>query len=417
VVSVNEIAIMDAVRGLLDTGFDSADRDALERAARWNAMVKAFAAWVDVRCARRADELKSGITDDGFATLLAANGSGRDAKAAVERDRACNTVPQLGDALADGAVSGEHLDALARHTKHLTDDERADVADRGAELAAAAEQRSASAFDRYARDLVAAVRERHRANSDVEEAERQQALVGVSRWTETGTGMKCTLVKLDPVTDSQWWSVIDAHLATLRQNPSNANLAFTRLKAKAVVTAATAEGGGMGVPEVNIHVDATTVADGRHDHTLCELADGTPVPVATMQRFLCDATMRAVFVEPDGSVRRIAELRTPNRAQRRALAAMYATCAHPDCTVPVTNCKAHHIVWYSRQGPTLLDNLLPVCEQHHHLLHEGGWTATMTPDRTVTWTRSDGTAWRTHHSPNRTPTSGTPPRPRRQPAT
>lgn len=124
VVRVNEVVILDAVRGLLATGFDAAERDELERAARWNATLKSFAAWVDVRCARRADELKSGIADDGFALLLGANGSGRDAKAAGERDRACSTVPQLGDALAGGAVSGEHLDALAKHTKNLSDAER-----------------------------------------------------------------------------------------------------------------------------------------------------------------------------------------------------------------------------------------------------------------------------------------------------
>jgi hypothetical protein len=413
---MNEIAVADALQGLVAVGFDAADRDELERAARWNATLKSFTAWVDVRLARRADELKSGITDDGFALLLGANGSGRDAKAAGERDRACTTVPQLGDALADGAVSGEHLDVLARHTKNLTDAERADVADRGDELAAAAGSRSASAFDRYARDLVAGIKERHRPNSDVEEAERQRALVEVSRWTETGTGMKCTLVKLDPQSDSQWWSVIDAHLARLRQDPANANIPFTRLKARAVVAAATTGGAGMGVPEVNIHTDAATAESGRHDHTMCELIDGTPVPVPTMQRFLCDALVRAVFVEPDGSVRRIAELRTPNRAQRRALAAMYSTCAHPDCAAPVTNCKAHHIVWYSKQGPTLLDNLLPVCEQHHHLLHEGGWSVTMTPDRTVTWIRPDGSVWRTHHSPNRPPNRPPHPPGQRRPA-
>lgn len=67
----------------------------------------------------------------------------------------------------------------------------------------------------------------------------------------------------------------------------------------------------------------------------------------------------------------------------------------------MTHCKAHHIVWYTRQGPTLLDNLIPVCEEHHHLLHEGGWNLTMTPDRTVTWTRPDGSVSRVHHSPNR----------------
>ena len=134
---------------------------------------------------------------------------------------------------------------------------------------------------------------------------------------------------------------------------------------------------------------------------LCELDDGTPIPVSTMQRFLCEAIVRAVFIEPDGSIRRIAEMRTPNRAQRRALEAIYSTCAHPDCQIPITQCKAHHIIWYSKRGPTLLDNLVPLCEQHHHLVHEGGWRITMTPDRTITWTKPDGTIWRTHHSPNR----------------
>ena len=96
-------------------------------------------------------------------------------------------------------------------------------------------------------------------------------------------------------------------------------------------------------------------------------------------------------------------MRTPNRAQRRALAAIYATCAHPDCTVPITQCKIHHVVWYTKRGPTLLANLVPLCERHHHHVHEGGWTLAIDPDRNLTWTRPDGEVWRTHHSPNRHP--------------
>jgi hypothetical protein len=36
-------------------------------------------------------------------------------------------------------------------------------------------------------------------------------------------------------------------------------------------------------------------------------------------------------------------------------------------------------------------NLVPLCEQHHHLVHEGGWKLTMTRDRVATWSRPDGT--------------------------
>ncbi|MEM9516239.1 MAG: HNH endonuclease signature motif containing protein, partial [Actinomycetota bacterium] len=44
-------------------------------------------------------------------------------------------------------------------------------------------------------------------------------------------------------------------------------------------------------------------------------------------------------------------------------------------------------------GPTDMDNLIPVCEHHHHQLHEGGWQLTMTPERVTTWTRPDGTIY------------------------
>jgi hypothetical protein len=183
----------------------------------------------------------------------------------------------------------------------------------------------------------------------------------VKEWTETETGMKCTLLKLDPLRHRQIQAVIEAKLAQLKQDPLNAKIPFEQLKVMAWSSVVRGEGAGVGVPEVNIHTDATTAAEGPHEHTLCELDDGTPIPVSTMQRFLCDAVVRAVIIEPDGTIRRLAEMRTPNRAQRRALAAMYSTCAHPDCTVPVTQCKAHHIVWYSQHGPTLLDNLVPRC--------------------------------------------------------
>ena len=42
-----------------------------------------------------------------------------------------------------------------------------------------------------------------------------------------------------------------------------------------------------------------------------------------------------------------------------------------------------------------IDNLLPLCERHHHLVHEGGWTLTMTAGRVATWSRPDGAV---HHS-------------------
>ncbi len=87
------------------------------------------------------------------------------------------------------------------------------------------------------------------------------------------------------------------------------------------------------------------------------------------------------------------QCRLANRAQRRALRAMYRTCAHPDCTVPFDSCRIHHVIYWERGGPSDLDNMLPLCERHHHLVHEGGWTLQLFPDRRTTWRTPDGTVY------------------------
>ncbi len=370
-----------------------------------NARLKAFTVRYDMRCSRRADQLAAeGASESGFAVLLdAGNGSARDAKAAGDRERVCSDLPGFETALADGVVSGEHLDVLAKHTRQLTDAERCELIAAGSELVDQATSRSAWGFERDLKNRVADITARHRPDNDVAELEAQRAASKVKRWTEAGTGMKMTLIALDPLRDRQFHAVVDAQLAALRHDPTNANVAFDQLKAQAVVAAVSATAGGFAVAEIVIHTDAHTACEGRHTHTMCETVDGDPVPVATMQRFCCEAILTAVIVDVDGTVRNMHEQRTANRHQRRALAAMYATCAHPHCQVTFSNCRIHHVVWFSRGGHTVIDNLLPLCETHHHLVHEGGWTLTITPDRTVTWTRPDSTIWLTHPSINRQP--------------
>jgi len=48
------------------------------------------------------------------------------------------------------------------------------------------------------------------------------------------------------------------------------------------------------------------------------------------------------------------------------------------------------VQWWEHLGPTDLANLIPLCEAHHHLVHEGGWTLSLKPDRTITLRRPDG---------------------------
>lgn len=70
---------------------------------------------------------------------------------------------------------------------------------------------------------------------------------------------------------------------------------------------------------------------------------------------------------------------------------MHRTCAHPGCGVGFDACRIHHVAhWLEHHGPTDLHNLLPLCERHHHLVHEGNWTLSLDRSRVATWTRPDG---------------------------
>ena len=83
--------------------------------------------------------------------------------------------------------------------------------------------------------------------------------------------------------------------------------------------------------------------------------------------------------------------RVANRAQRRALRALYPTCAIPGCDTRYDLCHLHHIIWWEHGGPTDLANLLPLCVRHHHAVHDHGWHLVLAADRSLTITYPDGT--------------------------
>ena len=92
--------------------------------------------------------------------------------------------------------------------------------------------------------------------------------------------------------------------------------------------------------------------------------------------------------------------RLANRAQRRALRALYSCCSIPGCTVAYDRCKLHHIIWWRNNGTTDLANLLPVCTVHHTKIHHDGWTVALGPNRELTLRLPDGTT-RTTGPPTR----------------
>jgi hypothetical protein len=71
------------------------------------------------------------------------------------------------------------------------------------------------------------------------------------------------------------------------------------------------------------------------------------------------------------------------------------TCRFPGCSTAAARCDLDHVTPHPH-GPTTAANLQTLCRTHHGFKHHAGWTVTMTPDGTCTWTAPTGRSHSTH---------------------
>ena len=150
------------------------------------------------------------------------------------------------------------------------------------------------------------------------------------------------------------------------------------------------------VPEVVVVVDASH-SDGA-DGPAIDWGIPVELPLQVLAELVSDghATVHTVVVRngivlhAPGNLNLGRTARLANRAQRRALNALYTTCAIPGCSIHYRYTKAHHIVFWDNGGNTDLDNLLPVCAHHHTLIHQQHWQLTLGPNRQLTIHYPDG---------------------------
>ena len=342
---------------------------------------------------------------DPAAVVLADRGrrSGRAAREAARRGSVCADLPGLFDALASGVVSSGHVDAVARLAGRLDDAGRAELRDLEPAIVGSATRTVVEVFEREMRDLERILTRQSGTNRLQDQKQRRN----VKRWVDTVTGMCHTHLELDPEADARVAAVFDAAIATERAEPDDGRT-LDQLQADVMVELITgARTTDTRVPECSVLIDLDTLLHGLHDASVCETADGQHLPPDVIRRMCCEADIIPIVLNGDhvpidvGRARRLA-----TREQRHALQAMYTTCGHPHCEVRFAACRIHHVDWWDHHGPTDLANLVPLCARHHHLVHEGSWTLTLKPDRTITLRRPDGSL--AHEG---TTTDRTPPRP------
>jgi hypothetical protein len=137
--------------------------------------------------------------------------------------------------------------------------------------------------------------------------------------------------------------------------------------------------GGRSVPQLMVAIDAADLATG---DGLGFEAFGAALTAQQVDRLLCDCELAPYVRGRAGEPLWLGRAeRTATNGQYRGLLLRDRGCVFPGCDRPPGWCQAHHIRWWEHGGRTDIDNLVLVCHEHHHAIHDDGWVLAGAPGR------------------------------------
>lgn len=300
-------------------------------------------------------------------------------------------------ALQNGKISTSHIKALARLSHTISPVLWEALLTVETQILDAALTMGPVRFTRFLNQLLV----RLAAEAGLDPLRDLSGLIVASTWIDPDTGLGKLTATLDPTTHAEIASLLGHRAAALRHQ--NRDLNRDQSTGLALIALLTQSGEGPdGKAAVSILIDHETLVNGAHPDTICEHSNGSLIPVDVAREIACTAALIPILRDKWGVVLDLGrERRSTSVAQRRAIEAMYATCFMTSCEVSVTDCHIHHIDHWKNGGRTDLDNLVPICQQHHNLIHNTRAKMTIDAQRTITVTSVIGTT--THHTPDRQP--------------
>jgi hypothetical protein len=137
-------------------------------------------------------------------------------------------------------------------------------------------------------------------------------------------------------------------------------------------------------PVILALTDASALWDQLRVRGYCELEDGTKLTSRQLRRLACEADIIPMVLDTNGVCLDMGDtVRLATYQQRLALHALHPTCAAEGCDLDFNWCEIHHLHPWQHGGRTDLDNLVPLCSYHHHLIHDHDLTVELQPDRTL----------------------------------
>jgi hypothetical protein len=314
----------------------------------------------------------------------------------LERSRTLGAAPDLASALDGGEITGGHIDVVTRVAAGLDAGQRLALIERCDRLSAVAQAATVEQWGRRIRDEA----RRLQRDDGTAELERQRRSVRLSTWVDA-EGMWNLRGRFDPVTGVRLSARSDIAVETLFAEsspdlcPRDPVERQKFLTAHAMVRLLDGAGGCKpGRAEFVAVIDADAPGS---PGPVVEWSIPVEIPARVLADLAGESDVHAVIVRNGVVLHAPGELdlgrttRLANRAQRRALRGLYATCGIPGCGVHFDRCELHHVVWWQLGGRTDLANLVPICTKHHGKIHHDGWVIALGPNRELILTLPDGT--------------------------
>ncbi len=127
---------------------------------------------------------------------------------------------------------------------------------------------------------------------------------------------------------------------------------------------------------VRPHVTVTATLEGLKNEVGAPPADlelSLPISTRTLERITCDCTISRVLLADSMVIDVGRATRVTSAPTRRALRVRDRSCRFPGCDRSASWSNPHHIIAWTRGGPTNPANQVLLCYYHHRLVHEGGW--------------------------------------------
>ena len=358
---------------LAEVTTDHLTRDALETLVAELAKVEAHAAERRLAATAAIDALDDGGLGGAEVNRVKGRKSSKRAKKAAKTAAALTQMPKTREKLAQGEINEEHAEAAADAADRVSPEAADDLAD-------VAATRPADLFAKESRSWANA---HERETERAERAARLRAAREVTTWTDAD-GMWCLLGKFDPDTAQELRAALTREVNRLWRadggrdgRPDEVRTPEQRRADALAALMLASSGAGAAKRPHPKHMVAVRVDAGRcsaDPSGVAEYVDGTPLSQATLERIACGAEFVATVFGAAG------ETLWQGRRHRLATEAQWANLIARDggcfcCDAEPAHCQAHHIVPWEPpgRGPTDIDNLVLVCMQTHHLLHEQGF--------------------------------------------